>query len=486
MTQQWDNRQHTNGKTSVKVNENENQDLLMVGLTSDKLDKGEKKTQSNGVLLGLLLGVIGTFIAMRVVNVNYASRSESTVTPTTEISATNVSQPITTTQVEVTQVANQIDVTGTVSAFELIPVMSSANNLQLKEVLVDEGDFVEKGDILIRLDDTILRAELAQALAGLNQAQARLAELKAGTRQEELARAKENVTYAQAEVNQAQSDLLLASTRLQRNRQLEDEGAIAKDRLDEFINDELSKKSNLIKAKARLREAKQRLEELEKGERQEVITQGEATVTEAQARVNLVEARLNETVIFAPVTGKIAQRNARVGDVTSSFNSQSLFTIIEDNRLNLELKVPENELKNIREGKVVNIFSSANRNIQLTGKVRDINPIIDAQSRQGIVNVDLPPNTDLKPGMFLQARIVTNVKPSLTVPMGAVLPQTDGKGLVYLVNDDNTVTAQIVTLGEIVANDRLEILSGLQKGDAIALQGVNYLQDGSQVNILGN
>lgn len=482
MTKKWQDSQPMNGKSFVTSNDNKDHDFPNREISPQTQDK----THGNNLILGLLLGVIGTFIIMKVIETKISTTTNNVSTPQTQIPATNSSQTITTVEAQITQVENRIETTGTVLAFELIPVMSSASNLQIKEVLVDEGDIVAQGDILLRLDDTILKAELAQAQAGVSQSQARLAELKAGTRKEELARARENVTFAQAEVNQAQSDLQLAVTRLERNKQLEAEGAIPRDRLDEFINNKLSQESNLIQARARLAEAKQRLQELEAGERQEVITQAEANLREAKARVKLIQARLAETIITAPTGGKIAERNARVGDVTSSFNSQKLFTIIEDKRLELQLKVSENQLKDIKSGQVVNIYSSANDNIQLKGKVRDINPIIDSESRQGIVNVDLPPDTNLQPGMFVQATIITSIKPSLTVPMAAVLPQVDGKGLVYTLQTDNTVKSQLVTLGEIIGNDRVEILSGLDVGDAIALQGVNYLQDGSQVKVVTN
>jgi multidrug efflux pump subunit AcrA (membrane-fusion protein) len=381
-------------------------------------------------------------------------------------------------------VASKIETTGTVVAYELIPVMSKASNLQITEVLVDEGDIVTQGQTLIRLDDSVLKAELKQAQALVQQAKARLAELKAGTREEELARAQESVKIAQADILQAEADLELAQAKLQRNRQLEAEGAIATDRLDEFVNDELVKKSNLQKNRARLREAQQRLLELQKGARKEVVAQAEASLAEAQARVKLIETRLQDTIVTAPVNGQVAQRNAKVGDVASVSSNQNLLTIIQDGRLELEVRIPESELRDIAPQQKVKISSTANPNLNLTGIVRDINPIIDRDSRQGIVNVDLPVNSGLKPGMFVQASIITTISPSLTIPMKAVIPENNGQGTVYVLQENNTVKAQQVSLGEIVDNEAIEILSGIQLGDIVALKGANYLQDGNAVDLV--
>lgn len=439
-------------------------------------------SQNNSLILGILIGVITTFVGLKLMEENPAQTTANS-RPVVTASSPTVSQTITTTEVTLTQVAETIFANGTVTARELVPVMSQADSLQIKQILVDEGDLVNQGQTLIRLDDQILQAELKQAQASVTQAQARLAELKAGARQEELQRAREKVKFAMAEVLQAESDLALAETRVQRNRQLEAEGAIAQDRLDEFLNDKLTKQSNLAKAKARLQEEKQQLLELETGVRPEIIAQAQANLAEAQGKVSLIQAKLAETNVTAPVSGKIAERNARVGDVTSAFNSQKLFTIIEAGKLELQLRVPETQLNQIKQGQKVKVTSSSNPDLNLTGIVTEIAPVIDAESRQGIVKVDLPNRDDLQPGMFLQAEIITSTQPRLTVPMNAVLPQNDGTGKVFLLQSDNRVKAQTVTLGEMLDGDLLEILAGLSGGEKIAVKGLAYLKDGDLITV---
>ena len=471
---------HTNGKLATEVNTSVEEMI--------KSEESPQKLPRNySLIIGIGIGIITSMVGINLFGQNQAPESVSTTTPViSSTTRSNVSQTITTTTAQIMDVESKLAATGTILPYELIPVMSKANNLQIIEVLVDEGDVVAQGQILIRLDDSLLKAELKQAQAVVQQAQARLAELKAGTRAEELARAKESVNIAQADILQGEADLQLAQAKLQRNRQLEVEGAIAADRLEEFVNDELVKKSNLQKNRARLREAQQRLLELQKGARKEVLAQAQASLSEAQARVKLIETRLKDTIVKSPVNGKVAERNARVGDVASASSNQKLLTIIQDSRLELEVRVPENELRDIAPQQKVKISSTANPNLNLTGIVRDVNPIIDRDSRQAIVNVDLPTNNDLKPGMFVQASIITTTSPSLTIPMKAVIPQNNGQGTVYVLQENNTVKAQQVSLGKIVDNEAIEILSGIQLGDIVALKGVNYLQDGNAVKIVSN
>ncbi len=446
----------------------------------------QRPKRNSNFVIGIVIGVVATIIGTKFIGNNPANQSVSQETLANISSATSntVSQSITTTTAKIINVESKIEATGIILPYELIPVMSQVNNLQIKSILVDEGDFVNQGQVLIRLDDAVLQAERRQAQAVVQQAQARLAELKAGARREELARAKESINIVRSEILEAQADLRLAQVKLERNRQLQVEGAISRDRLDELVNEALVKKTSLERSKAKLREAQQQLLELQKGPRREVIAQAQASLAEALARVKLIETRLKETIIIAPVNGKVAKRNARVGDVTSAGNNQELFTIIQDGKLELEVRVPESELRNIRPQQRVEISSTADQSINLIGIVRDINPIIDRESRQGIVNVDLPVDNGLKPGMFIQANIITTTEPRLTIPMAAVIPQNNGKGTVYVLQENNMVKSQPVSLGEIVDNNAIEILSGIRSGDTIALKGVDYLQDGNTVDVV--
>jgi RND family efflux transporter MFP subunit len=192
-----------------------------------------------------------------------------------------------------------------------------------------------------------------------------------------------------------------------------------------------------------------------------------------------VEAQLKNTRVISPVRGKIVKRNAKLGDITSS--QTPLFEIIEDNRLELQLKVPENQLKTIRIGQSVAIYSDSDNRIKLEGQIREIYPTVDANSRQALIKVSLPGDTSLKPGMFLEGAIITKTATSKTIPMEAVLPQADGTSLVYVLQADNTVRSQRVKIGEIMADQRVEILEGLNPGDQVIVKGGTSLKDGDAV-----
>ncbi|WP_446383325.1 efflux RND transporter periplasmic adaptor subunit [Coleofasciculus sp. E2-BRE-01] len=432
---------------------------------------------------GLFLGIgIGVLLALGATRLVSSQQSDAPIAEPPVATSSAPSQSVTVAQVTSESVNRRLDATGSVAAFEMSPVLSQATGLQIQQVLVEEGQVVKAGQLLARLDDSVLQAQLRQTQASVAQAEARLAELRAGSRSEEIARAKESVSSAESAVAAAESDLELARTRVDRNKILQAEGAIARDRLDEVYNQERSYRSQLEQAQARLREANQQLAQLQAGPRREVITQAEAQLAQAQAQVQSTMAQLNNTRIVAPVSGKIAERNARVGDVTSG--SQTLFKIIENGRLELIVNVPETQLPQIKPGQSVTITSDADSSLQLSGNVREIDPMIDEASRQAQVKIDLPASASLKPGMFLRASITTSAAQGLTVPAKAILPQSDGSAIAYIVQPDNTVKAQSVEVGELLGDNRVEIKSGLSPSDRVVVKGAAYLKDGDNVNVV--
>ena len=425
------------------------------------------------LVIGIVVGAVLTSVGTRLLS----SGQENTTSPVAAPQTT--AQSVTVAKVKTATVAQSVEATGTVAAFELIPVLSQATGLQIQQVFVQEGEFVEAGQRLARLDSAVLQAQLAQAKASVTEAQARLSELEAGSRSEEIAQAQETVRSATAGVVQAQSALDLASKRVQRNRALEAEGAIARDRLDEVLNEARGQESALQQAQASLREAQARLAQLQSGPRPEAIAQAKAQLAQAQAQERLVTAQLKDTQVVAPVSGKIATRDARVGNVTSS--SDPLFEIIENGRLELKLKVPETQLAQIQPGQRVEITSDTDSQVQLDGTVRDIDPVVDPETRQATVEVDIP--AQFKPGMFLRASIITSADSSLVVPADAVVSQPDGSAIAYVLQADDTVVAQPVETGTILSG-QIEITSGLNPGDRVVVKGAAYLKEGDRVEVI--
>jgi len=431
---------------------------------------------------GLWLGVgLGVLLTLGVTRLLAPQTNASKGEPELVSESIAPAKAVTVTEVITTDIDSTLNVSGTVAAYERTPVMSQAAGLQITEMLVERGDAVKQGQVLARLNNQVLSAEKVQAEGAVNQAQARLDELEAGSRAEEIAQAESRVANAQSAIAEASSNLELVRKRVQSNIALQAEGAISRDALDELLSQERVAESSLAGEKADLNEAQQALAQLRAGSRPQIIAQAQAELAQAKGRLQGITAQLADTTITAPRSGIIADRQGRVGQITST--SETLFSIIQDGRLELSLQIPETLIGKIQPGQKVQITSNRIRDLALTGKVREIEPLIDTNTRQGTVKVALPVGTNLKPGMFLQAIINTDTNQGQAVPIAALLPQSGNTAIAFVLQEDNIVKAQQVKTGEILSEQRVEVTEGLQSGDRIVLKGAAYLKDGDKVAI---
>lgn len=482
-------------------------------VVEEKTFKDHPETDKKGrgwtiLLLGMALGIGITMVGMRLLS--NGPKSEPTV-------ANQSTQPITPAMtvtlatVESTRVASNLNVTGTVAARELTPVLPQSNGLQVKKILVKQGDSVNKGQVMAILDDSLLQDQIRQAKAEVESQQAEVASREAdlASRQATLESSRANVISNQAIVQQRQADLAQAKAKLReaerdykRNQQLSNQGAISKQLFE-------TAETNLETAKetVRLREANIRSAQANVTSAQASISSAQAGVLSAQAKVNSAKAgvrsararveqfktQLKQTIVRAPVSGIVAQKLARVGDITGVppqtqvgavvGGSQKLFSIIRNGNLELQAQVPTNQLSQIKLGAAAQITSDADNRVKLQGRVREIEPVVNQQRREATVKIDFTSTNLLKPGMFARAAIVTDTKMGLAVPQKAVLPQPDGSSIVFTINQDDIVTSQKVETGEILKAGKMEIKTGLQPGKSVVVDGAGYLKDGDKVRV---
>lgn len=218
------------------------------------------------------------------------------------------------------------------------------------------------------------------------------------------------------------------------------------------------------------------------------INTAKANVRSNLAQEQQAQTRLEQSIVRAPDSGIVAEKIAKIGDVTGP--GQKLFSIIRNNQLELQLKVPETQLPQVKLGEKVQITSDADPRIKLQGRVREIAPLVDPQNRQATVKIDLPPSNLLRPGMFLRAAVTTKTAQGLTIPAKAVVPQTGGNSLVYILTDKDIVKAVSVEVGEVTSNvgnlaeAKVEIKGGLRAGDQVIVTGAAYLKDGDKVKVV--
>ncbi|NES18422.1 MAG: efflux RND transporter periplasmic adaptor subunit [Symploca sp. SIO3E6] len=386
----------------------------------------------------------------------------------------------------------------------------------LEKLYVEQGDRIEQGQQLARMESKQLQAQLLRAQAELKQAQARLAQAQAGNSAEEINQAEARLTQAQARLNEAlagnpkeieqaqaqveiaRSQLDLAQGRVKRNRSLSQQGAISQDQFDQVITEARNAQATLNQAQQRLeqlqntknsnspeieqlkasvQEAAFALQQLRNGARREEITQQQAAVEAAQAQVRTAQVQLEETVIKAPFSGIVSQKYATEGafvtptteaSATQSGNSSAIVQISQG--LKVLAKVPEVDVGQIKPGQSVQVIADAFPERVFQGNVKLVAPAAVVESGVTSFEVQVALSTEaqqeLLSGMNVNLTFLgEKVSNALLVPIVAVVTEGGQTG-VMVPNEDNQPQFKPVTIGSTI-QDQTEILEGLEPGERV-------------------
>ncbi|MBA4262864.1 MAG: efflux transporter periplasmic adaptor subunit [Comamonadaceae bacterium] len=198
----------------------------------------------------------------------------------------------------------------------------------------------------------------------------------------------------------------------------------------------------------------------------------------AQAAYGASRVRLANTQVKAPDDGIISARGATVGAVVGS--GQELFRLVRQGRMEWRAEVTPSEVGRIKVGQQVQVTAATG--LQIAGQVRAIAPTADAQTRNVLVFVDLPRHSDLKAGTFAQGSFALGQSTALTVPTQSVVVR-DGHNFVFVIDAASKASQRKVVTGRRVG-ERVELLSGLQGEESVAVQGAGFLNEADLVKVV--
>jgi HlyD family secretion protein len=266
----------------------------------------------------------------------------------------------------------------------------------------EEGDWVDQGKVLARLDDEDLRNRLEVARATLMSAQARLSKLLAGSRPEE-------IREAEAALNQAKFDLDNKETQNERMKSLFEKKVVPKETSD---NAEAAFKI----AKAAFERAKENYLLVKEGPRKEDIEDAKAQVDQARASVKLNETQLSYTTLYSPISGVVLVKSGEVGEVVNP--GTSILTMADIENIWLKAYIPETSLSEVKWGQDVIVTTDLQPKKEYKGKISFISSQAEFTPKQiqtekervtlvYRIKVDISnKNHELKPGMPADGRIL--------------------------------------------------------------------------------
>jgi RND family efflux transporter MFP subunit len=290
---------------------------------------------------------------------------------------------------------------------------------RIAKIYVEEGDRVRKGQLLAELDTRATRLQLEQSEAA--------------------------VAVAQANYNDAAKNV---------------------ERMERLIKENAVSEQQYEKIKLAFESA-------------------EAQLNQARAAQNLSRYNLDVSIMEAPFSGVVASKNAEVGDVINpmmgGFSPNSgVVTLMDFSRVKIEADVSHQDVIRIEKGQSASMAVSAFQERTFPGRVSVVNMTADPMTKKFHVEVSAEnPDLLLRPNTFGEIMIeVSSHEDALVVPQNAILENR----YVFVVNEDNMVKRQEVSLG-LENTDMVEILSGVQLGDRVVVEGSYGLDDGTKIEI---
>jgi membrane fusion protein (multidrug efflux system) len=249
----------------------------------------------------------------------------------------------------------------------------------------------------------------------------------------------------------------------------------------------------LEQAKLSLEEAEANLNRSQELIKKDLISEQEFQTTEAtykqrqldyenrQESFKDLELQLNWTRIRSLSDGYITERLVEVGDRVNT--NQQVYTIEDFSPLLVRVFVPTSDSIKLKTDMLTEVTTEIIEGTIFQGRVKLINPRVDVQSGTVKVTVEVFDETlMLKPGMFVEAKIVIGKKEDvLVIPRKSILFKQN-KTYVFVM-DRNQVSQREIVLG-LTEEDHVEILSGLERGEVIVTVGVEGLKDGERVEVV--
>lgn len=369
-----------------------------------------------------------------------------------------------------------LSASGHVSARDKVEIGSNASGIV--EFICEQGQVVQKGQVVARLDDSELQAQMLQAKAGLSAAQIKLTELQAGSRRQEIAQARAGVAQVEARLKSARANL-------QRTQQLYNAGLVSRQALDDA-------ETQSDVAQAERTTAASQYEMVNLGPRSEELDQARSQVELASANVQYYAALLDKKVIRAPISGIVLERFVNRGEmVTISFTGQdhgsaALLTLADPNDLQVELDISEKDISKVALRQPARISLDAYADNIYQGELVEFSP--KANREKGTVQIKVKvthPDSRWRPEMTAQVSLIQERRPKqeqseLLIPKTAVMSL--GETSFVFVVKDSRASARLVKTGRELGG-KVEIVEGLQDRDTVIVSGRDHLTDGEKITV---
>lgn len=334
-------------------------------------------------------------------------------------------QQVQTGQITSGKISEKVALTGALKSKERVDVNPKIAG-RITQIKVDVGQSVARGALIAVLEDDEINQQIE--------------------------RSKASIAVADASIAQREAELSNAKAELDRKKQLVEAGVLSRQELDalEMRHRVAASQVELARAQRRQSEAEQR----------------ELNIRQSQTRV------------YAPIAGVVAQRHLDIGAMGGA--NTPIVTIVSVSPMVIEANTAEQDISRIKTGAQVSVTIDSMPGHKFSGRIMRISPLLDAQTRNGKVEIEIPNKGGILKGEMF-ARVELNLgseRQTLLMPRDALVYRGEKPG-VFIIEAEKAKFLEVET--GLTQEDKVELLSGLKLGDKVITQGVNLIKDGDRV-----
>ena len=358
-------------------------------------------------------------------------------------------------------------------------VVKSRVDGQLMEVLFQEGQMVNRDDLLIKIDSRPFEAQLAQAQATLERDTAQVQQAEA------------TLTKDLAQVQQAEANLVkdiaqskYADEEVRRYAFLVKKDYVAKEQYDQMRTNADALAATIQADKAAVENARATVQA-----DRAAVENAKATVRASAAAVDSARIQLNYCRITSPITGRIGLRLVDPGNIVHASDLTGLVVITQLQPITVVFPIPEDSLPlvldKLKRGErlTVEAYDREQKHKLAQGYLKTADNQIDPNT--GTVRLKAIFNNEryeLYPNQFVNARLLMDVRHGATIVPASAIQRGPKGAFVYIVKADQTAAMKSVTIDEIQGGEA-SIKTGLEIGELVVVDGAERLREATRVEV---
>lgn len=340
---------------------------------------------------------------------------------------------------------NEVSLSGNIKPAKTVKLAYKVNGV-VENIYVEEGSVVKKNDVIMALDTYDYSLDLEGKQAKWESSNLKMK------------------SQIPSKINQAKAKLDLISTNYERIKNLYEQGVLPKSKMDEI-------ETKYIAAKNTYQEA------LDAKEYTEI------EIKQAKAARDYAQLKLDDTKLVSPINGIVLKKIAEAGETIGK--GYPVIVLGELGDVEVEIGVSDAVINRVKKGQKAKVYVYGIEK-EFEGVVSEVGALADSKTRAFPVKVKVKnEDNELKPGMVGKVNIPLEGRTGIFVPVDSVMNMPEGQIIFVYSEEEGIVKGRKVVQGEIV-KDKVEIVSGLNIGDKIVVEGQLKLKDNDKVNVEAN